>query len=956
MAGKKLEYQVDVDASDAVSELKKVGDAGEKAGKQLADGFKDVGSKSEAAFDKVIGNLKQVTEESKRTIETVGKIGDKFGEGFDPQATAKLVNSLRQAGVEFDTIEARADELADTMRQIDSIRIEGPGAGLRDMSSGMDAVRGSARGVGDELGHVRSESDQSRSVLANMAGNTAQDLGQLGGVVGSLGVGIGQLAEYAVDGNIALANLAKTAGPLAAVAAAGFLIQDAFKNMAETKAFQTKAVEDYAGAIDEVGDSMQAVIDIAEDGLSGRIRDESILGGLLDKEKTVDLIKLLDEAGLTLSDVNDAIRSGAHDRTEFSDWINGSTPEAIAFRAAFDDLANSGERYTPVMEAILSNTIAYTTATEDAAAKTRVMASSVESVNEQLRLMRIDENPLAVLTEGAIKFGDVMVDPAALWKQLVVDLRDGNVDMLASAMAIDAFAAAMHLTVPEVEALAIEQGKGTKAANDYQVAVEATGAAFQKTSEDGGAAAKALFDMNRALRLAGLNWDEAAARATSFAAGLDAINAASEVGFSQKIIDASDAVDSFGEALDTARQNGVDFANTDFIPDTWAEVRDMDKDVAPLVDAFATMRDQIQTELTDAFNVGGLPAFNEHLANIRRAVTNELRDAGIEGGEEFRQAMKALGLDDETINILLQVQGEEEARQKIDTILGAVNDIPPDILLQIQATAMIDPEQALADLINYVENVLHVDVPATLEPTVDPPASNRTDQMLDALAAPRPTEVQPTVPAAEANATKKTLGGLAEPRTVTYTTEAPNADATNTDLDNVGKGLWSSLWGSGGRVASYRTEAPGASNLNRVLDAIAHPRTAQINLDTNPDVFDLNHAIDYASRNRTTHITLVSHAAGATSGGTAGGQSVGTLSAGPTVSAFATEDVGVTPFAAPAVSSFAAPVSVAAAAPSSTTVHNHVTISAAVIGSRFDVQRAVTKALRSAQRLNGARV
>jgi hypothetical protein len=81
-----------------------------------------------------------------------------------------------------------------------------------------------------------------------------------------------------------------------------------------------------------------------------------------------------------------------------------------------------------------------------------------------------------------------------------------------------------------------------------------------------------------------------------------------------------------------------------------------------------------------------------------------------------------------------------------------------------------------------------------------------------------------------------------------------------------------------------------------------------------------------------------------------------------TVSSFAapgveaTSDVGVTPFAAPTLSAFAAPVSVASTAPSSTTVHNHVTIQAAVIGSRFDVQRAVSKALRSAQRLNGARV
>jgi hypothetical protein len=297
-----------------------------------------------------------------------------------------------------------------------------------------------------------------------MAGNTAQDLGQLGGVVGSLGVGIGQLAEYAVDGNIALSNLAKTAGPLAAVAVAGFLIQDAFKNAAETKAFNVEQAQAYADAIGEVGDSMQAVVDIAQDGLEGRVRDESILGGLLDKEETIDLIEVLDSFGLTLADVNAAIRSGATDRTSFVAWMHSGSAEADAFIAKFPNLADSGTEYTQVLEALAGQAAIYTDAADDVAQKNRVLASSIETVNEQLRLMRIDDNPLSVLTEDVIKFGDVMVDPMQLWAQLVDDLRDGTADTINSAQALDAFAAAMHLTVPEVEALATEQDKAAKSA------------------------------------------------------------------------------------------------------------------------------------------------------------------------------------------------------------------------------------------------------------------------------------------------------------------------------------------------------------------------------------------------------------------------------------------------------------------------------------------------------------
>jgi hypothetical protein len=68
------------------------------------------------------------------------------------------------------------------------------------------------------------------------------------------------------------------------------------------------------------------------------------------------------------------------------------------------------------------------------------------------------------------------------------------------------------------------------------------------------------------------------------------------------------------------------------------------------------------------------------------------------------------------------------------------------------------------------------------------------------------------------------------------------------------------------------------------------------------------------------------------------------------------EAVGINPLAGESTAvTFGTPVSVAG--PSfAPTVHNHVTIQAAVIGSRFDVQRAVTKALRASQRLAGARV
>jgi len=59
-----------------------------------------------------------------------------------------------------------------------------------------------------------------------MVGNSVQDIGALGGVAGSAGVALGQMAEYAADGNISLGGLAKVAGPLAGLAVGFQVISD----------------------------------------------------------------------------------------------------------------------------------------------------------------------------------------------------------------------------------------------------------------------------------------------------------------------------------------------------------------------------------------------------------------------------------------------------------------------------------------------------------------------------------------------------------------------------------------------------------------------------------------------------------------------------------------------------------------------------------------------------------
>lgn len=158
------------------------------AGEKLGDAYKLAAEKMRAELQELDGAVEVVTQ----------SMGPEFVSALEQQgrSVADQVAEWKRLGLTYDDIRADADQLT---------------AGLKEMDS---AGRRSGEEVGAGLRKISTEGDNSRNVLANMVGNSAQDLGELGGIAGTAGVAIGQLAEYAADGNISLAGLAKVAGPM----------------------------------------------------------------------------------------------------------------------------------------------------------------------------------------------------------------------------------------------------------------------------------------------------------------------------------------------------------------------------------------------------------------------------------------------------------------------------------------------------------------------------------------------------------------------------------------------------------------------------------------------------------------------------------------------------------------------------------------------------------------------
>ena len=121
-------------------------------------------------------------------------------------------------------------------------------------------------GAKQNIDDLAKSADSSKSVLANMVGNTTQDLGALGGVAGTAGVAIGQMGEYMADaagsgdrlGTI-LKNFAGVAAPIAAVAVGMQMFAEKAKNAASIKAFRAGEVEDYNDALEETNTTLGAI-------------------------------------------------------------------------------------------------------------------------------------------------------------------------------------------------------------------------------------------------------------------------------------------------------------------------------------------------------------------------------------------------------------------------------------------------------------------------------------------------------------------------------------------------------------------------------------------------------------------------------------------------------------------------------------------------------------------------
>lgn len=321
MAGRDLNYRITVDAAAGTAGIRDFSRAVNRELRSVDKSLDETGTNA----TRVARALGDMADQAETELRAASRAAEALGRALGPELAARMgqdgiaekVGDLTRLGLSFEEIEADAEQLAAAIKRIDDVQV-----------SAVDQGMGNLNG---RLREARENADQSRSVLANMVGNSTQSIAGLGGVVGDLGVGLGQLGEYATEGGIGLAGLATVAGPMAGLALVTAAVSKYMGVIAETKAFNQDRVRGFADALDDAAVSAGELQDI----LAGKEDPTSLMARIGSQTKDVeDSVRAV--MG-TFEDFNRIVQGGAD---EFDRWAAGQLAVAAAAGASEEELRN----------------------------------------------------------------------------------------------------------------------------------------------------------------------------------------------------------------------------------------------------------------------------------------------------------------------------------------------------------------------------------------------------------------------------------------------------------------------------------------------------------------------------------------------------------------------------------------------------------------------------------------
>lgn len=654
----KLDPEIEVDADTKAAS--KALDAVDKQAHELTTS--DFEITVQGKVDKVLGDLEKVASEAKETIAAAEALGRALGPELAAKAdTVAIVQDLQKLGLTADEVKENADQLGAKLKEVaDS-----------DVGGKLGASLGTTRGKLDELG---ASADSSKSALANMIGNSAQDVGALGGVAGSTGVLIGQMAEYMADAKLQgegfgsiVKNFAAVAGPAAALAAVISTVTGFMEKQAEQARVTAERNKELGSAMSDAADDAVGIADALKGNLDP-LRDFDAGLALLgsSSKKTVnDLGRSIPLIGNifmdTSRDVVDAMSDAGVSIYDFSKAVTGSEGDRFDFLLQLRTMASLGAISEDQFNAVAGALDDYRASAAKARQSQALFNVTAEDANAILGELVTKADPMA-------KFGDV-------WKTLMDDMADGSIDTEDAANSINFLADQLGLTRDEVIALA--KARLDKNLEDSKAAAEDAADALQEWADK---TAKAIERQRElALIMDGTDYGKAAIEG-----GITAMSQFTEQQFALKDIaaDSEEAIDNFTKSI---KDNKFNF---DLNTEAGRANQKALEDVAKTMD----------TKLAAAYadSGGDMDTFKQKATTIATETLTRLqKELGL-SDEQTRALGDSLGVADGDWEARFKLSGAAEAQAKLDLLNISLDDFDDPNARQAYMEAIVQGDYVLA--------------------------------------------------------------------------------------------------------------------------------------------------------------------------------------------------------------------------------------------------------------------
>ena len=535
--------------------------------------------------------------------------------------------------------------------------------------------------------------------MANMVGNTAQDVGTLGGVAGSTGVAIGQMAEYMADaafngeklGSVAL-NFAKVAGPILAIGAAIGTFQAVLGNLKKDEEEAAEATEALGSAFQQTGDWVMAATQVLREQSGdlenytnritnfGEAINSTFIGKGLShlpaigdafKQVTTDVVAGLEAVGLSTDALAETTEGNVIFNREFEQALLDGLEAGKLTEQEYKDITDAAHGYQ----------------------------AAVKLAKEEQERLNLTGRSFGLLFE-ALTFQQAPLEHFTdLWDQLFSAIKAGDEE--GAAALSNTLAGLLHIADP-AQVVAIAVGEIDKRQEGAAKSAEELAKQEKELAEQ-------VADVAEAAAEASAEWAAMADEIseTSFQEAIDNFNSLSELDLAQMRQNTVGAFDSVKEAIKTAAEEVDNWGRMDLTPDSYDELKGMPDQFGAITDAISGMRSSIQTELKAAFDTGGIQEFSAKFdffaGEVRQQFTDMFRGMGLPEDQvqaQVNRILADLSLLPESKEIIIQLTLAQEGRNALDLFMDEITGLEalnPEVDIKTKIAAG-DIAGALAEL------------------------------------------------------------------------------------------------------------------------------------------------------------------------------------------------------------------------------------------------------------------